>query len=1113
MHDSEFEERAVSWEELAAGIKATAGRKIVFIVGSTGAAAGPSQPENPTTGGGTTAPPRAETGALDLQLVASSRKPAGGALVELTLPDGSKRSGRTDPDGHFKVDGLPRPGRCTLLLPDAPDAPAGANGGDAASPGDSASLPYRAGMQLEVGASPVVALPLRLRRSTLTGAHFETNKTFLLPSAMQGIRELRGLQESFGALSVLVTGHTDTVGDAAYNLGLSVERAEAIAAFLTNAVADWTKRYQPHSHSAAWGVREDQYMLAHLPEGQAPYYAGRVDGYAGPKTAEAYRRFQADQGLAQSGSGDEATRTALVTGYMQLEGTTLPQTTTVLTHGCGLTHLAESTGPNVDRLANRRVEVFLFEEEVTPSPETPCPPAGCAGYQQWVGRAGKPVDLDQPPAQLAVSVVGPDGQPVAGADVHLAGLVSRDVQSDTGGRAVFADLPPGDYRLLLVGGDFSAPDQQLPLAPGENSARIDAARVQQPLRLQLLGDTGTPAPAGTRYRLTAGAEVREGAVGEDGLLEEKGLPAESVGAKVVVEWVGVLPATMVGPQEKRRGGGGEKAMAFAADDGGAAGPSAQPAATPSAQTRASIYVAGSVAQMKTEAAQAIDPATLPPILPSWQSDGDAFIDDKDPGHFLSRRIVGLRSTLRSEPNPLPAFAWDNRLYDTHPLEVRYFPQPIFPAPTGAPPGYLNREEAKPASGGAPAPVRAPPPWYNVTGGAVPLMGRAGDFRDAGFQEFLSAVTKRMVRHWMGELIYMTDPSSRPALNAWFATADGKRHFSHWSQLLAPHIGYRPPKDGLPQGAHTAGKGGDLNYDYNPWCPLFGSELRTMVGEEGKDYSQVGRIYDRALRLGVPKSGADASAQADHFGQTYYRNHWDWTPANIAEVYRKYQILHWSLQFYFDLLYRRTTLPKYLCCYTITDDGDHGLPPGKSPALRCDISCDRDLATDIRTCPVMRPRPAGRTNQEIFDALLALVRAGDLPPDAAFLCESKVVPAAVAARFTSVEIRYPFRDKHTQQQLTLTEAALSAVPAAEQDPIGGAIAAQIRNDHAVMRPVLNASGGDRDPCRGVFNQGYELVLAFGQMLTDARNVRTFGLFTSGAAGDLQHFDYGYSTRPI
>ena len=162
---------------------------------------------------------------------------------------------------------------------------------------------------------------------------------------------------------------------------------------------------------------------------------------------------------------------------------------------------------------------------------------------------------------------------------------------------------------------------------------------------------------------------------------------------------------------------------------------------------------------------------------------------------------------------------------------------------------------------------------------------------------------------------------------------------------------------------------------------------------------------------------------------------------------------------------------------------------------------------------MRPRPAGRTNQEIFDALLALVRAGDLPPDAAFLCESKVVPAAVAARFTSVEIRYPFRDKHTQQQLTLTEAALSAVPAAEQDPIGGAIAAQIRNDHAVMRPVLNASGGDRDPCRGVFNQGYELVLAFGQMLTDARNVRTFGLFTSGAAGDLQHFDYGYSTRPI
>jgi len=78
-----------------------------------------------------------------------------------------------------------------------------------------------------------IELPPRIFRGHLTGFLFESERTFLLPKAMTGIRGLRIYYDQHPRLTVLVTGHTDTQGPTSYNQFLSEERARVVAAFLT----------------------------------------------------------------------------------------------------------------------------------------------------------------------------------------------------------------------------------------------------------------------------------------------------------------------------------------------------------------------------------------------------------------------------------------------------------------------------------------------------------------------------------------------------------------------------------------------------------------------------------------------------------------------------------------------------------------------------------------------------------------------------------------------------------------------------------------------------------------------------------------------------------------
>jgi len=64
---------------------------------------------------------------------------------------------------------------------------------------------------------------------TLGDVLFETGKSTLLPGATRALEKLVAFLAENSTRKVLIEGHTDDVGSAAYNLDLSLRRAEAVA--------------------------------------------------------------------------------------------------------------------------------------------------------------------------------------------------------------------------------------------------------------------------------------------------------------------------------------------------------------------------------------------------------------------------------------------------------------------------------------------------------------------------------------------------------------------------------------------------------------------------------------------------------------------------------------------------------------------------------------------------------------------------------------------------------------------------------------------------------------------------------------------------------------------
>lgn len=318
---------------------------------------------------------------------------------------------------------------------------------------------------LATGQAHTVKLPPRVMRGRLIGFLFETNKTFLLPEALTGIRGLADFYAAHPGLRVLVTGHTDTVGPDTANLSLSDERAEAVAAYLTDDVDRWLRHYSGTPGSSAWGTREDQHMLTALPDGGPPYYAGPVHGVLDAPTQDAVRRFQTDHGLTVDGVPGPQTRRALVAAYMAIDGTSLPAGTDLETHGCGEYHLAVPTPDETEEQGNRRVEVFFFEGPIEPPPQGTCPRPGCPEYPEWLRRTILTIDFTtepavitdaaweslEPPAarELTITVRDHQRRPCPQRPVTVVAGATR-LQTLTDGQGVLTCTVPGEVATVKL---------------------------------------------------------------------------------------------------------------------------------------------------------------------------------------------------------------------------------------------------------------------------------------------------------------------------------------------------------------------------------------------------------------------------------------------------------------------------------------------------------------------------------------------------------------------------------------------------------------------------------------------------------------------------------------
>jgi hypothetical protein len=290
---------------------------------------------------------------------------------------------------------------------------------------------------------------------------FALNKAFLLPEALEGIRLLRHMYDKFPEAEVLVVGHTDTTGKARRNLSLSLERAEAVVAYLRDDADAWLRFYSKETDfSRRWGLPEDLAMLSALPRGGAAYYGEHHEEHS---LEAAVRRFQAEHDLPSTGKTDAATRRALVIEYMAADATSLPAETTIVAHGCGQSFLAIETEDETAEPENRRVEVFFFTEGIEPKPPKTTSEPGSPEYGAWL-EAIEEERTFRPSAQGTGTLLVVTDIPAALADATSPEfrLVSSDGSVDVtvsprdgtveNGSVVFnfRELPRGAFYTLTV---------------------------------------------------------------------------------------------------------------------------------------------------------------------------------------------------------------------------------------------------------------------------------------------------------------------------------------------------------------------------------------------------------------------------------------------------------------------------------------------------------------------------------------------------------------------------------------------------------------------------------------------------------------------------------------
>jgi hypothetical protein len=219
-------------------------------------------------------------------------------------------------------------------------------------------------------------------------------------------------------------------------------RAESVRAYLTDDVDAWLARYG--DVVGQWGEAEDLYMLSALP-----------DGSTRPAGADPVTWFQETRGLQVDGDAGEETRRALITEYMQRDGTTLPEGVAIETHGCGEAFPLDATGDELDEAPtdgagdpiDRRVEVFFFGDSLGVQPPAPgeTSGAGSTEYLSWRQHAQRGYEQVFGAQALEIVLQDEHGEPIPHARyaVRLAVGTLIEGELDDRGTVRIERLPAG----------------------------------------------------------------------------------------------------------------------------------------------------------------------------------------------------------------------------------------------------------------------------------------------------------------------------------------------------------------------------------------------------------------------------------------------------------------------------------------------------------------------------------------------------------------------------------------------------------------------------------------------------------------------------------------------
>jgi outer membrane protein OmpA-like peptidoglycan-associated protein len=229
--------------------------------------------------------------------------------------------------------------------------------------------PEAASPQLRrLGVVPHVAM------ARMRGMLFDTNKSFLLPTAIEALQRIRELYLNQNPTELLIVGHTDTTAQPDINDPLSLERADSLKAYLEDDVDTWLRNYDLSDKKKRWGSREDRLMIT------------AMSGFdSRGESEDIIEWFQRTRELKVDGIAGQETRTQLITEYMGLDGIKLSEEpefrVSITTHGAGENFPLKDTGFELDTQAaderqdpfDRRVELFFFDTEfgIVPAPGAP----------------------------------------------------------------------------------------------------------------------------------------------------------------------------------------------------------------------------------------------------------------------------------------------------------------------------------------------------------------------------------------------------------------------------------------------------------------------------------------------------------------------------------------------------------------------------------------------------------------------------------------------------------------------------------------------------------------------------------------------------------------------